>query len=402
MKHKLIRTVAPLPLQPLRWMAYASVASYYRVAYRIRVWGRLPRKRGATLVVANHQHEIESPVIVADQGIASFSWRDPIFTVSSRRMWEPGFFAERIPWLAPLRAVNLGWLFGSIGMQPIENELQSRPFASVAFMLTKAHGNLDAAAVFAPRALERLPEDVRMLGDILLPAHFAFSRSYVRLNELSEPYRAEVLRATRAEIDDDIAHFEALARDGATIFLTPEGFYSGDGKMQRLRGILTHLAPLATIWLTAISYDPYDDRRLTMLYRVLPALPDVALETQLKARRPITVSALLCTWLASQQLSFTRSDAVAAVERQLAMLPGGAFIVPELRRSPEASVDSVLAGMMRHGALARDNERFNLAPVRKHPQFPRTDDIIAYQRNFHEETLEGLRALQSSGNDARG
>ena len=26
----------------------------------------------------------------------------------------------------------------------------------------------------------------------------------------------------------------------------------------------------------------------------------------------------------------------------------------------------------------------------KHPQFPRTDDMIAYQANFHAETLQGL------------
>ncbi len=402
MEHKLIRAIAPLALQPLRWAAYLSVASYYRVAYRIRSWGALPRERGATLVVANHQHEIESPVIVADLGIRSFSWRDPIFTVSSRRMWEPGFFAERIPWLVPLRAVNMGWLFGAIGMQPIENELQARPFASVAFALTKEHGNLDAATVFTSRAIDRLPPPARTLNDLLSPAHFAFSRTYVRLNELNEPYRGEILRSTRAELDADIAHFAALARDGATIFLTPEGFYSGDGKMRPLRGILGHLAPLATLWLTAVSYDPYDGRRLTMLYRVVPAIPAVPLEVQLKARRPVTTSALLCTFLAGDPQPFTLADAVHAVDEQLALLPREAFVVPELRAHRLRAVDGVLGEMRRRGVLECEADRYGLAARRTHPQFARTQDMVAYQRNFHEETLDGLRTLERAAGDARG
>jgi hypothetical protein len=402
-KHELIHRVAPLALQPLRWMACLSADAYYRSIHRVRCWGTLPRRRGATLIVANHQHEIESPVIVAGLTIRSLSWRDPIFTVSSRRMWEPGFFAERIPWLVPMRALNFGWLFGSIGMQPIENELQTRPFASIAYALINAHGDLPAESVFGEKARQRMPATVRTLAGVLSPKHFAFSRSYVRLNELNEPYRGEILAATRAGIDADVAHFEALARDGASIFLAPEGFYSGDGKMQRLRGILSRLTPLAAIWLAAVSYDPYDDRRLTMLYRVLPALPGVPLDAQLKARRPVTVSALVCTWLATQDAPFTRAGAIAAVEAQRRTLSPSAFLVPELRATSLASaVDAVLAGMERLGTLQRSGDRLTLSAQRTHPQFPRTDDMIAYQRNFHEETLDGLRELERRGNDASG
>ena len=120
-------SVSPAWVQPMRWCAIASVSAYYRIACRIRGWGRLPSRRGPTLVIANHQHEIEASVIVSDLTIRSLSLRFPIFTVSSRRMWEPGFLAERLPWLAPvLRPYNLGWLFEALGMQPIENELHTR------------------------------------------------------------------------------------------------------------------------------------------------------------------------------------------------------------------------------------------------------------------------------------
>ncbi|MGH8163415.1 MAG: hypothetical protein ACREP1_03670, partial [Rhodanobacteraceae bacterium] len=128
------------------------MATYYSLRYRVRGWGRLPRRRGPALVIANHQHELESPAIVALLAVQCFAWRYPIFTVSSRRMWEPGFLAERIPWLRfALRGVNLGWLFSAIGMQPIENELHARPLASLAYTLRAVHGDLPLCEVLRER-----------------------------------------------------------------------------------------------------------------------------------------------------------------------------------------------------------------------------------------------------------
>ncbi|MGZ3517245.1 MAG: hypothetical protein ACXVAM_08720 [Vulcanimicrobiaceae bacterium] len=382
--------VAPLHLQPLRWVTVLSVSAYYSIAYRIRGWGRLPRRRGPTLLVANHQHEIEAPAVVALQSVQTFSWRHPVFTVSSRRMWEPGFFAERIPWLKVVfRDVNLGPLFAAIGMQPIENELHSRPFVSLAYTLQKAHGDIPVSAVFQDRALQRLPAGVTMLSDLLKPDHFDVGRTPVTLSELQEPYRRDSIKLTREQLETDIAHFETLQRDGATIFLAPEGSYSGDGKMQRLRGILTRLAPLARIWLVGISYDPFVGRRLSMLYHVAPAVDDVPLDAQLKRLRPVTTSALLATWLRDRTDPFTEREAVDAVTQQLSALPRVLFVDPELRRDPERTVHAALAGMHRFGMLEWNGSHHRLGERRAHPQFPRTIDMIAYQSNFHEETLEG-------------
>jgi hypothetical protein len=267
-----LRKTAPWWVQPLRWLAVSLISVYYSLAYRIVGWGRLPAARGGRLLVANHQHEIESPAVVAIQTLRTRSWRYPIFTVSSRRMWEPGFLAERIPWLAFfLSAVNLGPLFSALGLQPIENELHARPFVSLAYTLHARHGDLPVEVVFQARALKRLPPSVTTLRDLLSRAHFRVGRSIVTLSELNEPYRGETLAATREQLEADLAHFEALARSGGTIFLAPEGFYSGDGKMQRLRGVLSRLEPLASICLTGISYDPFVGRRLWLLYRLQPA-----------------------------------------------------------------------------------------------------------------------------------
>lgn len=388
-----LRKTAPLWGQPLRWLAVGSICAYYRAAYRILGWGSLPSRRGSTLIVANHQHEIESPVVVAMLALRTRAWRYPIFTVSSRRMWEPGFLAERIPWLAfLLRSVNLGPLFSTLGMQPIENELHTRPFASLAYTLRERYGDLAVETVFRKRALERLPLGIRRLSDLLLPAHFRLGRTTVTLSELNEPYRHEALEATREQLEADIDHFEALARSGATIFLTPEGFYSGDGKMQRLRGVLSRLQPLAHTWLAGISYEPFLGRRLCMLYRVQRAADGVPLEIQLKRLRPVTVSALLATWLRTRIEPFTKTQAAAAIERQLNELPPALFVEPQLRRHPESATRAALAGMVRLRILRRENSDYALAGRRTHPQFPRTTDMIEYQANFHEETLEGARS----------
>ena len=386
--------MAPVYLQPLRWASIASVQVYYHLAYRIRGWGSLPRGGGPKLLIANHQHEIESGVLISDMTIRTRAWRWPIFTVSSRRMWEPGFFAVRIAWMSPLlRGLNFGWLFSAIGMQPIENELHVRPFVSIAYTIHQLHPNAPIDQVFAESARDRLPAGVRTVADLLGAKHFAAGRSRVKLTEVLEPYRREILDVTRAQIESDLTHFETLQRGGASIFLTPEGHYSGDGKMQRLRGALTRLAPLAEVWLTGISYDPFVGRRLSMLYRIAKAMPDVPLDLQLKAVRPVTVSALLGHWLHPRGLSpFIETEAQLAVERALLALPRTAFVDPELEQKPRMMVAHALDGLVRLGVARREGETLRLTDHRMHPQFPRTSDIIEYMYNFHIETLEGATA----------
>ena len=387
-----LRRTAPLWVQPLRWLTVSSVTAYYSLAYRLMGWGTLPRRRSGTLFVVNHQHEIESPAIVAIMTLRTFSWRYPIFTVSSRRMWEPGFLAERLPWLSfLLSGFNLGPMFSALGMQPIENELHARPFVSLAYTLHAQFGDLPVDQVFQSRALERLPASIKRLSDLLSRKNFKTGRSVVKLSELRDPYKEAALNATRRQLEGDLAHFEALARDGATIFLAPEGFYSGDGKMQRLRGALSRLQPLASVWLAGISYDPFVGRRLGLLYRIAPAVPDLSLDIQLKRLRPVTTSALLATWLRDRSAPFTGPEAIEGVKDQIAALPEALFIEPHLRKDPERATRAALNGMLRLGTLVKRSSTFALTDRRTHPQFPRTADMIAYQANFHEETLEGAR-----------
>jgi len=359
--------------------------------FRVRQWGRLPLRRGPTVLIANHQHEDESEIVVERAFVQSLF--RPLFTASSRRMYERGFFATRMPWLGFMRNVNAGPLFFGLGMLPLENELSARPLRSIAGDVRARHGDLALELVFRGEARAAIPPDARTLDDLLLPRHFAAGETRVRLSYVLEPYRAELLAALRAGVDEDVARIVGVVRRGATFFVTPEGFYSTDGRMRPLKGIVDHLLRVATPWFAAIAFDPFRGQRLSMLYRIVrPADPD-DLSTSLAAARPVTTSALLATWLLAVGLPFDAREAADGVVRLRDALPPGAFTDPELARDADGCVNDALDGATRRGVLARDGARYELAARRTDARFPGVADVVAYQAAFFEQTIAALRRL---------
>jgi hypothetical protein len=368
---------------------------YWRGRMRVRQWGRLPLRRGPTLLVANHQHEDESEIL-CERAFLQGPWRRPIMTASSRRMYEPGFFAARMPALRFARRWNAGPLFLALGLLPLEHELSSRPLASIADTLSRAHGDLALDELFRPEALATVPGAQRC-SDLLEPEYFDGAHAYVKVTLVREPYRRELLDATRAAIEADLAQLRDVLCEGATFFITPEGNYSADGRMRPLRGILEHLAPFADVWLAAIAFDPFRGRRLSLLYRVLrPADPN-DLASSLAAARPVTASALLAERFdALGAVSFTRDDLVDALSAARDALPAGLFVDPELRDAARC-VDESLATLAHRRLLEVADGRYRLAEKRHDPRFPLTGDIVAYQRNFLAETRAAAQRLASRG-----
>jgi MFS family permease len=377
---------------PLRATAVLTNYAWDHLAYRLRHWGKIPRRRGPTLIVANHQHDFESMAIVTTTTVESGPWRHPVFTASSRRMFEPGFLATRLPWLrAPLRRLNAGPLFVALGMLPLENELGSRFISAFAWAVQRRHGPLPLAEIFDERVAARFPPATRS-SDLWRSEFFAEAHDVVKLSTVREPYRREILDETRADLDSDLRRLEHVVRRGGTFYLTPEGHYTTDGRMLPMRGAVERLAPLATIYLAGVSYDPFVAKRLSVLYRVA-RLPEGSrpwterMVGTLAAIRPVTVSQLLGTWLRARDESFTLDEAVAGVGAVLAALPAELFVDPELRRKLRTRVRAALPLMVRWQILERDGGRFRMAPQRRHPQFPFVADIVAYQAQFLEETV---------------
>ncbi|MDB5073290.1 MAG: hypothetical protein JWM87_4401, partial [Candidatus Eremiobacteraeota bacterium] len=367
---------------------------------RVRQWGRLPRRRGPTLLIANHQHEDESEIVV-ERTFLQGPWR-PAFTASSRRMYEPGFFATRMPGLAPvMRDVNAGPFFVALGMLPLENELSSRPLRSLAYTLQGKHGDLPLDLIFRTEVLAELPPGAETLSDLLSPTFFAASAAYARLSHVLEPYRRELMTALRSGVDDDIAHIVSVVRRGATFFVTPEGFYSTDGRMRPLKGIVDHLVPVAGVRLAAIAFDPFRGRRLSMLYRVVQPADPNDLAASLAAARPVTTSALLAQWLLAVDLPFERSEARDGVLRLRNALPANAFVDPELARDPERCTDEAFDMLIARGTLVAEAGRYRLGDQRRDARFPGVADMLAFQAAFLHETTAALEKLAARSDRAR-
>ena len=183
--------------------AMLSVAAYTGIAHRVRGWGRMSRRRGATLVVINHQHPIESTTIVSRLGVQS-SWRHPVFTSTGRRMWEPGFFVVEFPWLPGfMRNVSPGPLFTTLGFMPIENQLYARPIASLALAVHRERGALRIAEVFSPesrRDLRRKRSRARYAMKRIGPSPRGWCASATCASRIATTYCARLARRSRSTL----------------------------------------------------------------------------------------------------------------------------------------------------------------------------------------------------------
>ncbi|MDI3297849.1 MAG: MFS transporter [Bacillota bacterium] len=432
--------VGARPLSPLRWLpvrllAAAVVPAYLFLTCRVAVEGRLPRRRGATLVIANHQHDLDS-LVVAGHLMRAGPWRDPVFSAGSERMFEPGFLAGRAPWwLEPLlRRSDWSRLFRALGIRPIENQPLGRPLLSLALEVMRRHGPLPLGEVFRPRVLERLAERSglppaelrgRGLDRLWTPRLFRAAMAESSPAALCEPFRSEAREATRRRIEAQMADLERLLRRGATLYLTPEGRFSPDGRLGRLRESLARLEPLAeTTWVAAVSYDPYCGRRLGIFVRLRRVAAGEPAGLALAASRPVTATQLLADWLLEREaeqaaerrrrateageaagelpgaFAFTEAEALAGVEARLRRLPAGVVLAPALRGGPGRPVRAALRNMVQRGALRRQGGLYLRGPVRTHPRFPHVADMLAYQARQLAETVAAnaeLGAARLSG-----
>jgi 1-acyl-sn-glycerol-3-phosphate acyltransferase len=372
---------------------------YFHGAYRVRAWCEIPKQRGATLLIANHQHDNDDKVTVTDVQFNS-DRRKTTYIISGRRLFEPGFMARKWRWLEWLmRRVNTGALFRALGMVPIENEIRSRAFVSFAHAVLERHGDLPLTQVFTDEALARLPPELRdkQLSSLFEPKPFSVAAHIIlTVRALREPYRGELIEKMRDEVEQDMAALERLLRSGETLWLTPEGRFTKTGAMGRFRAALWRLWPVAeSVYVIGISYDAFVGGRLSMLFRVVPPADRSDPISSLAAARPVTVSQLLADWLERDAPvaggnAFTYDDASSAVQAGLAALPAGAWVDIELRESPARMTRAALDGLVRLGILARDGNRYRLTDKRRSPHFPEVPDIIAHQAVTFRETLDAL------------
>ncbi len=381
---------------PLRFATGLAVWISLHLTYRIRMWGRLPKRLGSALVISNHQNELDLMPFTA-LGFLTSGGRSPLLAATAKLLFEPGFMAVRFPsmWRV-LRNLNMNWFFLAIGLLPIENELQSRSIGRWAWSVERIHGRIPLDEIFKDSVVERYGLRGLRTSDLFRTQYFQTAQdAYVRITELQPLYGKEQLDLMRRGVAEDLEGFEDAVRRGATLYVTPEGAYTVTGAALPFRGIWERLEPLAQeIYIAAISYDPFAPK-FSQLYRVVPLRRREDASDELRAARAVTVSALLSAWMISREGSFTEEQAVSSVRASLGKVPQTAFVDPELAQSPEVCTKRAIAALLHFGILTRAQGGFALAETRKHPNYPMVEDIVDFQARFIDETLAAAEAIAS-------
>ncbi len=378
---------------PLLYLASFARQMYMPLKVRVRQWGALPAPRGATLLITNHQHVDEGEIVFTRTYLKHPQL--PIVAVNSRRTFENGFFAARLPWTAPLtRNFNPTGLWLQFGLLPIENHLHSRALISLAADVRAVHGDLPLEALLPEDDLAALKLNGRRLSELWSPDCFLLAQEPVKVSHLKQPFRREALEHFRTTLAADVAQVIERLQRGATFYFTPEGDFSRDGRMRPMRNGLTDaVLPLADPWLCAIAYDPFRGRRLSMLYRVVQPADRDDLGTSLAAARAVTASALLATFLSTAAGPFEARAARENVRAQIAALPENVFLDPEVRRNPDGAVTEALTVLVARGTLAAEGTRYRLTGSRGDERFPHVTDMVAFQTNMLEETIAAAKRL---------
>ena len=374
-------------------VTYGVRQLYLKFKIRVRQWGRLPADRGATVLITNHQHMDEGETITA-RTFFLHPWK-PLVMCNSRRTFETGFIAARLPWSARVtRGLNLSGFWACYNILPIENHLHSRPLISLAEEILAAHGDLPIDAILPAETVASLGLEGCVLSDLWKLVNFTKAQTWVKVAHLKPPFRREVLENLRTVAERDVAAIVDRVRGGATFYVTPEGDFSHDGRLRFMRkGIVDALSPFADLWFCAVAYDPFEGGRLSMLYRVVRYARTADIGIALAAARPITTSALLSTFLLDGPDTFNVEDAVRDVRERIGALPDNVFVDPALRDAPDAAVVSALKTLRKRGSLTATGERYRLTAHRTDARFPHVADMIAFQRNMLEETLASARRL---------
>ncbi|MCL6594677.1 MAG: MFS transporter [Firmicutes bacterium] len=393
-----LRPLRAVLLFALRLSVAAGLLLYARTRYRVRIEGRLPRRRHGLLVVANHLHDLDGMVLPALLYLTGPLGQPPV-SAGSQRLFEPGFLADRLRLSRPhaLTRLRLGGVLSALGVVPIEDRPRRRPLAAIADTCGLPP-RAPLSALLTPAALAALEaRHGAGLGDLALAEvsgrlRLTLGAELVSLAHLAAAPRTHLLSRLRLELEAQVARLERLIARGRTLYLTPEGMVSPDGRLHRFRLSLDRLLPRArAVYLAALAYDDLRPGRLRLHLRLVPLAPGRPLRATLLAERTVTVSQVLARCLLEAPPGASVDGVAAAATAFVASLPATAHLDPDLRRRPGPLVRASLRAMARRGQLAVDGAgRLRLPGPVRDPAFPAVDDMLLYHRRFLEETLAAL------------
>lgn len=378
-----------------------TLALAVRLSARVRVLGDPVPRLGGTLMIANHQSDLDSLFLPAFLYTRHPCDLPPV-SIGSARLFERRFLGVRAPgWLRwAVYWIGVGPILRLLQVLPIEDGIRLRPLTSWVEAVAARHGNLPASTVFESAVLERLGPGAASarIRDFLRLGWLARTRVPVPVRYLREPYRLELQDAVRRDLDAQMRAIRAALQAGQTVYLTPEGRLTTNGEIGRFRGVmdqLRDLLPAVNLYCAAIAYDPLRRSRIGMVCHLVKAPAAGDLRTALAGLRPLTRSHLVARALGRFEGTFTLEALVGAMRQDLRRVPSGAFVDPELATDLRPVAKEALKVLAHARVLIRSGAGYRMIGTWRHPWFPQVPDLLAYLRRQWDETQAASAATDA-------
>ena len=216
------RPLSSLWAVPLRFGAVTSNYVWDRIAYRVRTWGQLPRRRGTTLIVANHQHDFESPAIVSTarcRAVGVIRYLPPVRAACTNRDFSPTGCRGCAFRCAASMPASSSWRWACSHSKTNWGRARLPPSPGPCSDVTVP---FCSGEIFDERVASRFPADAKS-SDLWRREFFERARAVVKVSTVREPYRREILDETREYVEQDLARMEDVVRRGGTFYLPPKG-----------------------------------------------------------------------------------------------------------------------------------------------------------------------------------
>ncbi|MGH8281063.1 MAG: hypothetical protein ACRESA_09675 [Gammaproteobacteria bacterium] len=251
-----------------------TLISLYRRELQFPPGFRLPP---GTVVISNHQRDADAPIVgtgLCQRRGLRFTW--PLTHFAAREdLFRRGFLSEYVAgWPLPqlLGRVPLRWLFEILRTEPIRRVREFSAAETLEAAVAAGLGGNDPAAILNARG----QRDFCGRGGAL-PARLSALRPPTRralwgLRRLRGAARQKLAPAFRDTIAAQLQGFAALLDAGQSLYFSPEGVISADGRFGRVRAGLRLLCGLTAVpprlLPVALSYDGVGPGRLRVVMRV--------------------------------------------------------------------------------------------------------------------------------------
>lgn len=291
-----------------------------------------------SVVISNHQRDADVPILgtaLCRRRGLHFQWPLPYFA-AREDLFRRGFVAEYVVgWPPPLPQlfglIRLRWFFEILRTRPIRRVREFSLRETLQALVANGLGAHDPAAILNARGRHDLAAQPGRRLDALRPRS---GSALWGLRRLQRGARQPLLPEFRHTISSQLRDFGALLDQGYSVYFSPEGVISADGRFGRVRAGLRQLCRLAAasprLLPVALSYDGLAPGKLRVIVQVgeLLECPDTAQAAAFSAavRRTIlklvaiNPSHLLAAYLSIGPLQFSTQDLADWLRHALAVV----------------------------------------------------------------------------------